>query len=166
MLKSHGPKNGPVGDPDLNKKKTATPPGQRRCTAEAARSSRPRGQPRKPCTLLHLRLFDGRLFISPVLAGACQFGTAWAGLRTKPFIHSQPRKPNSLFRNNFPPWGVSREQPTWVSSDQPHEGDGERARDLLGRRPADLLQVRDDPLPPTSPRLRRDPGVALDVAKQ
>ena len=44
------------------------------------------------------------------------------------------------------------------------EGDGERVRDLVGRHPADLLQVRDDPLVPTSPRLRHAPGAALDVA--
>ena len=38
------------------------------------------------CTL-HLRLLDGRLAF-PVLAGACQFGMAWAGLRLDSFMYS------------------------------------------------------------------------------
>ena len=33
------------------------------------------------CATLHLRLLDGRPFFS-VMVGACQFGTAWAGLFT------------------------------------------------------------------------------------
>ena len=43
---------------------------------------------------LHLRLPDGRLFFFGAggLAGACQFGTAWVGLRLNAFIHNHPRR--------------------------------------------------------------------------
>ena len=51
-----------------------------------------------------------------------------------------------------------------VLDDRRPEGGGERVRDLVRRHPADLLQVRDDPLVLARPGQRRAPGVALDVA--
>ena len=72
-------------------------------------------------------LLAGRIFVS-VLAGACKFGTEWAGLRlihhhhrqsffccwhtyfgTSPFC-ARPAEPNTSVRDAQPPSGVSRPQ--------------------------------------------------------